>query len=151
MLPGQRVIRRKRGRRLYEILEHTADLRIRVRAGDLKELFSRTAQAMFSLIAEKKTRLTVPRRQVRIRLKAATLDELFIAWLNELLSLAYSRKLIFDDLHINRLSEHALDASVAGRSSGDFIINKEIKAATYHQLQISRDRSGWKTEVVFDV
>jgi len=150
MTPGHQVSGDRR-RKTFEILEHTADLRIRVRAKDLKALFVRTAEEMFVIIAEQKKKTAARGCRLRIRLTAENLDELFVAWLNELLSLAYSRKLIFTEFRIEKISEHILDACVAGRSSKDFVINKEIKAATYHQLEIEETQAGWKTEVIFDV
>ena len=36
----------------YELIEHTADVGIRISGNDLKELFIKAAQAMFDIICE---------------------------------------------------------------------------------------------------
>ncbi len=70
----------------YEIIEHTADIGIRVKAKGLKELFSKTALSMFDIIAQPSAQSPVS-KEIEIKLKADDLDELFVTWLNELLSL----------------------------------------------------------------
>ncbi|MCX5708368.1 MAG: archease [Candidatus Omnitrophica bacterium] len=140
--------------KFYEILEHTADIRIRVRAGDLKTLFCRCARAMFDIIAEKKTTKAAgnpDKVELKVSQQAGNLEELFINWLNELLSLSASLSLIFSDFKIKSLSENYLEAAMLGELSGNYRINKEIKAATYHQLQITKSGNDWKVEVIFDV
>ncbi|MBU1998181.1 MAG: archease [Candidatus Omnitrophica bacterium] len=138
-------------KKFYEILEHTADIRIRVRAKELKTLFSKTARAMFDIIAEKKTAPGARKEELKIVQKAQNLEELFINWLNELLSLSSAHGLVFSDFKIKNLKENSLEALVRGEKNKSYKINKEIKAATYHQLQIIKNGNTWKTEVIFDV
>ena len=137
--------------KFYEILEHTADIRIRVRAKELKTLFTRSARAMFDIIAEKKSGSGAKKVELAIDQKAENLEELLINWLNELLSLSSARGLVFSKFKIKSFCENSLKARVQGEKAKNYKINKEIKAATYHQLQITKDGIGWKTEVIFDV
>ena len=137
--------------KFYEILEHTADIRIRVRAKDLKSLFCNCARAMFDIIAEKKESFRAVKRELKIVGKAQDLEELFINWLNELLSLSSARGMIFSDFKIRSLSENSVEAIVSGERSQSYKVNKEIKAATYHELQITRIGNIWNAEVIFDV
>ena len=137
--------------KFYEILEHTADIGIRVKAKDLKTLFSRGAQAMFEIIAGLKKVSQAGQEELTVVQKAESLEELFINWLNELLSLSSANGLIFTDFKIKSLSENSLEARVLGAKAGNYEINKEIKAATYHQLQITKSGNDWKAEVIFDV
>ena len=109
---------------------------------------------MFDIIAEKKTGVGAGKAgkvELKVSQKAGNLEELFINWLNELLSLSASLSLIFSDFKIKSLSEDSLEAAVTGERSGGYRINKEIKAATYHQLQITKSGTDWKVEVIFDV
>jgi len=137
--------------KFYEILEHTADVRIRVEAKDLKTLFSRSAKAMFDIIAEHKPGSSGKQRELTVVQEATSLEELFINWLNELLSLASADQMIFSDFRISRIDESRLEAKVSGETSADYKMNTEIKAATYHQLQIIKTQRGLKAEVIFDV
>ena len=138
----------------YELIEHTADIGIKVKGRGLKELFKNTALSMFDIMAEKKFLPKVARlkeKKIKIEQKAENLEELFVNWLNELLSLSQTKELIFNDFKIRRLKENELEAEVFGDNIKDYKVNTEIKAATYHELKIEKDKSGWKASVIFDV
>lgn len=136
----------------YELIEHTADIGIRIKGKDLKELFKNAACAMFDIIAEKISRKkSLAQAKYTIIQKADNLDELFIDWLNELLSLSATKEKIFCEYKFKRLDERNLEAVVFGCDIKDYKINTEIKAATYHELKLKKTDSGWIAEVIFDV
>lgn len=135
----------------YELIEHTADTGIRVKAKDLKGLFRNSALAMFDIIAEKPGAKSKLRKKIEIEQKADNLEELFVNWLNELLSLSAVKELIFTDFKINRLGNDYLSAVAIGSNVKECRVNVEIKAATYHELKIEKIKSGWQAEVIFDV
>jgi len=135
----------------YELIEHTADIGIRVKGNTLKELFINAALSMFDIIAETKNEPKARPKRINIQQKADNLEELFINWLNELLSLSSAKELIFDDFKIEKLDENNLEAQVFGYDVKDYKVNVEIKAATYHALKLVHVASGWTAEVIFDV
>jgi len=138
----------------YEFIEHTADIGIRVKGRDLEELFSNAALAMFDIIAERKSEIRSQKletRNIAVEQKADNLDELFINWLNELLSLSSAKELIFSDLKIKKIQDNILRAKAIGQNIKDYQVKTEIKAATYHQLRIEKTADGWQAEVIFDV
>jgi len=136
----------------YEVIEHTADIGIRVKAKNNQELFEKSALAMFDIIAERrKTKSRSIAKKISIVQKASSIDELFINWLNELLSLSAVKELIFTSFKINKLDEFSLNAVAFGEDRGNFRSNVEIKAATYHELKVEKNESGWLAEVIFDV
>jgi SHS2 domain-containing protein len=138
--------------RNYELLEHTADIGIRVSAQDLSGLFRAAALAMFDIIAERKAQIKESaKKEITIRLKTEDLEELLISWLNELLSLSSVKGLIFSEFRFAKLEKCSLEAVAAGEDISNYQVNAEIKAATYHQLRIEETKSGWQAEIIFDV
>jgi len=137
--------------KIYELIEHTADIGIRVKGSDLKELFKNTALSMFDIIAQKQKTESSRQKKIIIEQKADNIDELFINWLNELLSLSAIRELIFNDFNIKKLDENNLEAVAEGEDIKNYRINTEIKAATYHELKIEKISSGWQAQIIFDV
>ena len=135
----------------YTLIEHTADIGIKVKAKDLKKLFKNAAQAMFEIIAERQHLGAIKQEKTKIEQKADNIEELFINWLNELLSLSATKEIIFSDFKIDRLEEDNLEATVIGGNIKNYKVNTEIKAATYHQLEIKKVPSGWEAKVIFDV
>ena len=134
----------------YEIIEHTADIGIRIRGKDLRELFVNAARAMFDIISPARHKTSL-HHKINISVKADNSEELLVDWLNELLSLSAVKGLIFSDFKINKLDENSLEAVVSGGDISGYRIDKEIKAATYHELRIEKIASGWQAEVIFDV
>lgn len=135
----------------YEIFEHTADIGIRVKGKDLKELFKNAGMSVFEISSRRQFTKNKEHTGIIINQKASTLGDLFVNWLNELISVSSSRGLIFHNIKIIRLQDNALEALCTGSSIQNYKVNIEIKAATYHRLTIEEDGDGWKAEVILDV
>lgn len=139
-------------RKAYEILEHTADIGIAVKGGDLEKLFRNAAMAMFDIMAEKAVdKKSEKIEKFLIRQEADDLEELFVNWLNELLSLSGAKSKIFCEFTFRNLDEGKLEAVAGGEDMANYRINTEIKAATYHGLEIKKAGSQWQAKVIFDV
>ncbi len=135
----------------YRLIDHTADIGISVEGKGLKDLFATAAYAMssqmFNLSKIKGTETK------KIKLEGVDKEDLLVRWLNELLFLC-EEGYIFKDFQIENLKETSLNASLKG-DKVDFSKNPlklQIKAATYHQLEIKKADSGnLQTTVIFDV
>jgi len=137
----------------YEFFEHTADAGALVRGGTLPRLFENASRALFDLICDR--RAVRPRRSVRIAVRGSSLEDLLVRWLSELLYLLERDNLVFTSFAVARVDRTLLLAR--GSARGERIdrtrhrLRREIKAVTYHQIQIIRGRSAWRVRLVFDV
>jgi len=135
----------------FELIEHTADIGVRVYAKDLKELFENSAQALiFLLVNEKKE----GRKERTIKLEAESWEDLLVTWLNELISLFFAEKFLFcdSDLEIKEnKSLKTLEAKIKGIDFDPYgnKINMEIKAATYHNLKIKKKADKLEVDIIF--
>jgi len=137
-------------RKNYEILEHTADIRILVKAKTKEELFKNCALAMFDILAEQ-TEEVLNLEKINIVQKEESLEELFVNWLNELLSMCWTKKIIFIDFDILELDNKQIKAVAIGTKFDNYKLNTEIKAATYSDLEIKQIDKLWQAKVIFDV
>jgi SHS2 domain-containing protein len=135
----------------YQLIEHTADIGIRVKSFTLAGLFKKAGLAITSLSFESQNHLYPGKHKIAIRQKAANLDELFVNWLNELLSVSAVESLVFENIQINQIKDNFVDALAIGSDIRNYKINSEIKAATYHQLNVKKTGLVWQAEVIFDV
>ncbi|HOW36570.1 MAG TPA: archease [Candidatus Omnitrophota bacterium] len=136
----------------YEILDHTADIGVIVRAGDLKSLFIKAAEAMFDVALEKPLPMKAAAiKKARLRLRAKNIEELMVRWLGELLSLSDCEDVVFTDFTVNQLTAQDLNAVIGGRPRKDFKFKMEIKAVTYHDLKITGQDGDYRCQVIFDV
>jgi SHS2 domain-containing protein len=135
----------------YEVLEHTADIGIRVKSSSLEGLFKNAGLAIAGISVEKQKKQNPEKHKIVIAQKANNVEELFVNWLNELLSASAAEGLIFEDIKINQITEQFVDAIAIGTDITNYKMNTEIKAATYHQLKVQKSGSLWQAEVIFDV
>ena len=135
----------------YELIDHTADIGIKVYGKDLAELFNNAAFAMFDIIAD----LSSLKNSVTVDIKkdAPNSEELLVAWLDELLYNFYTKGLIFSQFEIVDLDDSHITAKAFGRHIGEnrSRLKTEIKAVTYHELKIENKNNIWQTQLIFDV
>jgi len=134
-----------------EELDHTADAGIIVRAGDLPELFARAAWGMFSLITDVPNVEPVEPR--RVTLQAADRSALLVAWLSELNYVHITEHRLFSKFDIRRLTDAEMEAEAFGEKTDPerHAIHTEIKAVTFHGLEIAHIEGGWKAQIIFDL
>jgi len=138
----------------FEILEHTADIGMAAYGKTKREIFINTAKGMFEIIAGE-TKDLKENFYDRIKLEAGNLEGLLFAWLNELLYISETKLVILNKFEIKDLSNNKIEAEVRGMKINrpGCKIEKEIKAVTYHRLEIKKDEvSGlWRAQIIFDI
>lgn len=138
---------------MYEIIDHTADIGIRVQGGSMEEVFLQAADAMFDLMIGQKRPL-IPAIEVPLRVEAAAPDELLVRWLSELLFLFESRRLVLTRFWIDRIDGRRLEGAAKGLKFDETRHTPKLvlKAVTYHGLKLEKGADGlWKAEVIFDL
>jgi protein archease len=135
----------------YELLEHTADLAVRVRGADLAELLANVGWAMVDLMADASAVAVRESREVAVR--GESLEELVVAWANEVLFRFETETLLLPA--VENLSVIGLEAR--GVLRGERLDRDrhgwktELKSATYHDLSVQKLPDGWRADLVVDV
>lgn len=135
----------------FDIIDHTADIGIVAYGCDIKELFANAALGLFSLMLDLDTIGETMERA--LELSAEDTDVLLVEWLNELIYTFDVEHLAFKRFEIDELTSDTIRA----RCFGDKIdpqrqkIKREIKAATYHMLQIGKENNKYKVQIIFDI
>lgn len=135
----------------FEILDHTADIGIIVHGENLKALFENAGEAFFHLITDlRKVKRRVERR---VNIEGESLDRLMVDWLSELLYLHDVENLLFKGFKVDSVGEDGLKATVKGEpfQEGVHVIKTEVKAVTYHQIEVRRETEGWRAQVILDL
>ncbi len=132
-------------------VEHTADMGLRCKAPTLEGLFECAARGMFEIIASLDE--IGPTESVPVSLKAANLEELFVGWLEELLYIWESQRILLSKFTVSSVQPRSLEGEVAGETYDPkhHELQSEIKAATYHDLHIEQKGDGWEVQVIFDL
>ena len=136
----------------YEYLEHTADMGLLVRGQSLSELLKNAAQGLFETIAVVDT--IDETETIEIQLTAESVEELFVAWLDELIFRHETEEIFFKRADIHWCSETEMSAAVYGElvNFDKHEVYTEIKSTTYHQLEVLQKPNGsWRAQVIFDL
>lgn len=138
-------------RKRFEILSHTADLRIRVFGEDLEALFKNGVFALAFVLNPREANKTadMPLRE-RIELSAANRGALLVDFLSEALSRSQIKKAIYADVAIDELTDKRVLAEILGRRVPEF--KEDVKAVTYHEVNIIKNKQGiLETNLVLDI
>jgi len=132
-------------------MDPTADCGIQVFGVDLKALFENAGLALFDLIADislVKSGFAYP-----IQVSGSDWPDLMVNWLRELLYLWTGNELLAKVIEVVEISEYQLSARihVDAFNAEQHRLNHEIKAVTYHRIQVTSTPTGWEAIVVFDV
>ena len=130
----------------YREVEHTADWELEVWAPDFPTLLEQAARGMYALSG---VELFESHRITRnLSLTISDHESTLVEFLNELIWYGEDERLGFDQLQFTILED-----CLSARLTGAPIVQqkKEIKAVTFHNLQIHRTERGFEVNIVFDV
>jgi SHS2 domain-containing protein len=136
---------------MYETFEHTADVGLRIRRGDLNGLFVEAAEGLFSVIVANPEAIR-PLDSFDFQIKADRLDELLHDWLDELLFTFHTRHVLLCRFDVT-LGGTAMTATARGEpiNPARHEIDQEVKAVTYHALKVESEAGVWLAEVILDI
>ncbi|RLI98180.1 MAG: archease [Candidatus Aenigmatarchaeota archaeon] len=130
----------------------TADVAFEAYGKDLNELFANSALAMFEVMVN--TEEIEPKVEREVELEANDLESLLFEWLNELLFYYGSENLAFSRFEVEvDEKELKLKAKCFGEeiNPAKHETKTEVKAATYHNLEVKKEDGSWKARVILDI
>jgi SHS2 domain-containing protein len=130
---------------VYEWVDHTAELELRIEAASVAEIFAEALLALAELMKS-----DGGGEPARHELAASAPDRatLLVEWLNELVYLAEARGFVPQRVEHLELSDTDVEATVSGRRA---VPRPLVKAVTYHGLSLDEVGGGWRATVVLDV
>ena len=129
-------------------IEHTAELQLELHARSEAAIFGQAVHALRELLEDDEAPATGSRAERAIEVEATDRGALLAEWLAELVFLAETEGIVPDEARDLVVGEDSVTATVVGRTSEP---RHFVKAVTYHDLELHRDRDGWRGNVVLDV
>jgi SHS2 domain-containing protein len=92
-------------------------------------------------------------RSMKISVSGEDLADLMVLWLGEILYLFSGENLVVTSIRVESVSTSHLDATLKTVPFDPEIHEtlREIKAVTYHQIEVTEIVDGWEAKVIFDV
>ena len=135
------------GENHFEEIEHTADWALHIRAKDFEGLLRNAALGMLELMGIAGDEVGV--RERKIEVEGIDRETLLVSWLEEVLYVVERYGVGIGSIELYVSKDTHLVATINEIPS--IIPKKEIKAVTYHGLNISETEHGLEATIVFDV
>jgi SHS2 domain-containing protein len=135
----------------FEILEHPSDLGIEARGDSLQDAFCNAAFGLMSIIAGSSA--IEPREGRKVNVFAIDRENLLVRWLAEILYLFDAEKFLTCEIKFESFTETALKAQLSGEpyAESKHKLELDVKAITYHQLNIEEHDGIWTARVFVDI
>jgi len=137
-------------------IDHTGDIGIQVRAPTRSQLFERAAIGTFHVLTELHS--VRPREARTVEVRGRDLNALMVRWLSELNYRHTVEDVVFCAFEVTALEEDergewVLGATLCGESIDPtrHTVHTEIKAVTFHGLDVHETTDGWAVQVIFDM
>lgn len=142
----------------FELLPHTADIKIRAYGDSLANLFTHALIGMFNVIepriagSEHKNNQLISKSPIierTIEISSLDRESLLVDFLSRALYLSDTYNETYLDAKIEQITDVYVRATIYGLKVNGFAV--ELKAVTYHDLAIVSDEGVLQTELVFDI
>ena len=139
----------------FEFLEHVSDAYIAAYGKTLEEAFQNAAEAMFQTMIETET--VAPKLEEKVTAEGRDREALLYNWLETLLLKFDMEGKVYSKFKIEKIEkrdgEFALKATIRGEP---YDANKhrpkvEVKAVTYHQMEIKEQKRGYELKFILDL
>jgi SHS2 domain-containing protein len=134
----------------YKILDHTADIGIKLTGRFLTELFWKAIHATTDLLSGGIE--IEPRIEKDFTIKEENIETALVSILEEIIYF-FEKESFLSSICSVRTKEDAYEIELKGDrvSALDIKNGTEIKAVTYHQLEIKEVSEGFQATVIFDI
>jgi len=135
----------------YEVLEHTADVGLRVYGRTLPELFANAGLGLMALATEPQALRS--EEPLSLSASGSEAEQLLVNWLSEILYHMDAEGWLFTRFSVKECSSTAIVGEGWGERRDPATRSRAVavKAVTYHQLSITETSTGWQATVYFDI
>ena len=139
----------------FKFIDHTADIAVEVTGNSLEELFVDSAMAWRQSVVNKG--LMSSGNVQKLELSNVLPEALLVNFLNELNYLLFTKKWLMNSVVAIKIKKDALSWNLEAKILGEkyshsrHSFKEEIKAVTFHQMNIKEKGGEYKTRIVFDI
>ena len=135
----------------FRILEHPADIGFEAFGSTREEVFVNASRALSHLIVDLDS--VESRTEVAVQVEGCDPASLLVNWLSELLYLNDAEGWLFSEFEVQRLNDYSLRARARGEKFDRtrHRAKLQVKAITYHQLELEKTAEGWHARVYVDI
>ena len=135
----------------FTFLDHTADLGIMVTGLDLRDLFEKAAHSMMQIMIEGQP--TGKPSSLQLSVSGEDYADLMVRWLGEILYLFQGEGKIVTCTEISSITQSRINSTLqtVPFNPKQHEVLAEIKAVTYHRIEVVCENGRWKATIIFDL
>lgn len=136
---------------MYETAPHIADLRLKLKADSLKNLFETALEGMSEILKKGLCKRNIT-YETSCKISFSSIDQtaLLIDFLSEVLTLSHIKNEIYCKVKFTKLESNTLIAEIFGTKIDKF--DTDIKAVSYHEADVIITNKGhYRTNIIFDI
>ncbi len=141
----------------YEIVPEiaTADMCFRAFGATLEEAFANAGFAVFDIISD--AGQIKPEVTEEIKVESEDLQAMLFDFLSELLYLQDTKRLLFSEFDVkiqkpkSEKEKYKLAAKARGQIMDGVELRNQVKAITYHLMEIKEEKGLWTIQVILDL
>ncbi len=136
---------------MFKYFETTADMGVIAKGKTLEEAFKEAAKGLYNIMVD--IDKIDKKEVVEIEVEGEDLEELLYNFLNELLFYTDVYNLVFSDFDITIEDKYKLKCKAYGEkiNKEKHEIKEEVKAVTYHMMEIKKDNDEYIIKYVVDL
>ena len=134
----------------FRFLPHTADRKFQAFGKTLEEVFENSALALFNIVYDEKIS---ENKKFKISVKGKDLESLMYNFLEEFLVLIDSKNFLptqIKNLKLNK-KKFEIKAEVVGDNAKNYNVSEHVKAITYNEMFVKKEKGKWIAQVVLDI
>lgn len=132
----------------FKFLEHTADIKFQAFGKSLEEVFANSALAMFNSMFDGKVKKT---EKFNVKAEGKDNESLLYNFLEELIILFDEEQFFLSGVEKLKIEEGKLKAKVVGDKAENYKISLDVKAITYSEMFVKKEKGKFIAQVVLDV
>ena len=139
----------------YRMLTHTSDAYIEATGKTMEEAFEEAAKGMFSIILD--LRRVKKRESKNIEISdAQDIQSLLYSWLEHLLVSFETEKFVPSESRVKiheKNGVYTINALLKGErvSASSHLFKREVKAITYHAMEVLKESDSYKVRFILDL
>lgn len=133
----------------YNFLEHTADVKFQAFGKSLEEVFENAALALKETIAGKIKVKEKIKKKISVRGKDN--EALLYNFLEEFLYLLDAKNFLLAKIKNIKITRNKLESEVIGDKASNYKFSNDVKAVTYNEMYVKKDKNKYIVQVVLDV
>jgi len=134
----------------FQFLEHTGDIKFQAYGKTIEESFKNSAYAVKNFLSDKKIKERIKKQ---FSTSGKDFENLLYNFIEELIFLSDSENFILSKIKKIKIDKKnvKLKAEIMGDFARDYNARQTIKAVTYNEMFVKKEKNKWTCQVVIDI